>query len=59
MINKKDWWELSKISDQILQIIDYKEFEEMSRGDLQGVIEAQVNIAYYLGIERGQNDKKL
>jgi hypothetical protein len=57
MINKNDLWELSKISDQILQIIDYKEFEEMPRGDLQGVIEAQINMAYYLGIERGQNEK--
>jgi len=40
MINKEDIFELSKMSDQILEIIDYKEFEEMPRGDLQGVIEA-------------------
>ena len=58
MVNKNDLWELSKISDQILQIIDYKEFEEMPRGDLQGVIEAQINLAYYLGFERGQNEDK-
>lgn len=52
MINKEDIFELSKMSDQILEIIDYKEFEEMPRGDLQGVIEAQINMAYYLGQKR-------
>jgi len=54
MINQKDNIKLLEIGDKILEIIDNKEFEEMSRGDLQAVIEAQIMSAYFLG---KQNEK--
>jgi len=36
-------------SDKVLEIIDNREFNEMTRGDLQGVIEAIISKAYYEG----------
>lgn len=41
---------LLEISSKILELIDSRDFEEMPRGDLQGVIEAQVMSAYLLGM---------
>ena len=64
MINKQDTTKLLEISSNILEIIDDQVSEyqredvdsdgvdrSMTRGDLQGVIEAQVMSAYYLGVE--------
>jgi len=36
-------------SDKVLEIIEKREFNEMTRGDLQGVIEAIISKAYYEG----------
>jgi hypothetical protein len=53
MINNIDNIELLKIGDKILEIIDDRLFDEIPRGDLQGIIEAQIISAYYLGLEHG------
>ena len=38
-----------ELSDKILELIDNREFEQMTRSDLQGVIEAVISKAYYQG----------
>ena len=40
-------------SDKILEIIDNREFNEMTRSDLQGVIEAIIAQSYYRGQANG------
>jgi hypothetical protein len=49
MINTKDTTKLLEIGDKILEIIDDRLFEEVPRGDLQGMVEAQIMSAYLLG----------
>lgn len=68
MIDKKDTIKLLEISSNILEIIDdqISEYQmedidsdgvdrSMPRGDLQGVIEAQVMSAYYVGKQSNEN----
>lgn len=50
-MTKYETIKLLEISNKILEVIDNRAFEEMPRGDLQAVIEAQTMSAYYLGIE--------
>lgn len=45
---------LLEISNVILELIDSRDFEEMPRGDLQAVIEAQVMSAYYIGNKKNK-----
>jgi hypothetical protein len=47
MITKEDTIKLLEISSKIIEILEDK--DDMSNGDFQGCIEAQVMIAYYLG----------
>lgn len=68
MINPKDTVKMLEISSKILEIIDDQVSEyqtenvdsdgvdrSMTRGDLQGVIEAQVMSAYLLGQKSNDN----
>ncbi len=38
---------MMKYSDKVLKLIDEKAYDEMPRGDLQGVIEAIILNTYY------------
>ena len=42
-----------ELSDRILKIIDEKVFREVSRGNLQGIIEAVIMTAYAEGKQEG------
>lgn len=54
-MTKYETIKLLEISNKILEIIDDRAFEEMPRGDLQAVIEAQIMSAYYVGKQSNEN----
>ena len=52
MYSKEITLKLLEISNEILEIINDR--DEMDNGDFQGCIEAQVMIAYQLGLKQNQ-----